>query len=83
MTLNNSELLKNLDIEENNQGVSTGSIWKGSGENIDSVSPVDGQKIASLSTCSDSDYDDVIQTAEKAFYQWRKVPFQTVLYLRL
>ena len=74
MILNNSELLKSLDIEGNNQGVSTGSKWTGSGENIDSFSPVDGLKIASVSTSSDSDYNDVIQAAEKAFHQWRKVP---------
>ena len=74
MIINHSELLQKLKISANNQGVSTGSNWFGEGDSIDSYSPVDGKLIASLSTCSETDYDTVINTAQQAFKKWRQIP---------
>ena len=74
MIINHSELLQKLKISANNQGVSTGSNWFGEGDSIDSYSPVDGKLIASLSTCSETDYDTVINKAQQAFKKWRQIP---------
>ena len=44
------------------------------GPKIDSFSPVDGALIGSVTSCSKSDYDKVINTSAAAFEYWRKVP---------
>ncbi|GAB3959205.1 aldehyde dehydrogenase family protein [Spirosoma harenae] len=41
---------------------------------IDSYSPADGQLIARVQTSTRSDYDQVVETAQAAFAQWRLVP---------
>lgn len=69
------DFLKPLGIESDNKGVSTGSNWiKSSGNTIDSFSPVDGKKIASVSSADNDSYKEVIKTAEEAFKKWRLVP---------
>jgi len=73
--MNIATVLKNLGIEANNLGASTGTQWlKTTGENIDSYSPVDGQKIATVSTTDDNTYEQVMQTASEAFKSWRMMP---------
>jgi len=69
-------ILKRLGIEPNNAAYSTGSEWGGhSGSNsIDSFSPVDGEKIASVKVASKADYETVIANAQEAFIFWRTVP---------
>ena len=69
-------ILKKLGIEPNNAAYSTGSEWVGhSGSNsIDSFSPVDGEKIASVKVASQADYETVIANAQEAFIFWRTVP---------
>jgi len=69
-------ILKKLGIEPNNAAYSTGSEWGGhSGSNsIDSFSPVDGEKIASVKVASQADYETVIANAQEAFIFWRTVP---------
>ncbi|GAA3973976.1 aldehyde dehydrogenase family protein [Pedobacter ginsengiterrae] len=69
-------ILKRLGIEPNNAAYSTGSEWGGhSGSNsIDSFSPVDGEKIASVKVASQADYETVIANAQEAFIFWRTVP---------
>ncbi|MDO5655536.1 MAG: aldehyde dehydrogenase family protein [Flavobacteriaceae bacterium] len=68
------DVLKQLGIEDKNLGTSTGSNWFGSGEEISSFSPVNGEYIASVNTTTQEDYNKVISTAEKAFKEWRMVP---------
>ena len=64
-----------LGIEAENGGVSTGVNWvKGKGETIDSFSPVDRQKIASVQLATQEDYEAVIAKATEAFQVWRKWP---------
>ncbi|MBP8067291.1 MAG: aldehyde dehydrogenase family protein, partial [Pedobacter sp.] len=69
-------ILAQLGIEEINPAYSTGDNWgeKVSGKTIDSNSPVDGQKIASVFVASKNDYDLVVTTAQKAFLSWRTLP---------
>ncbi|MDP4285758.1 MAG: aldehyde dehydrogenase family protein [Bacteroidota bacterium] len=67
--------LKELKISELNKGVSTGSKWiSTSGEKIKSFSPVDGKQIASVNSCDKRSFDYVIETAKKAFSEWRLWP---------
>ena len=68
------EALKQLGINEVNNGTSTGSDWFSSGEEISSYSPVDGQLIAKVKTTTKDDYEKVVTTASSAFKTWRKMP---------
>lgn len=76
MKTNISSILKQLGIENINPAFSTGNNWgKTNNEtSIESQSPVDGKKIASVQVASSKDYDFVVETASKAFLEWRKVP---------
>mgnify|MGYP001250858935 CR=1 FL=1 len=68
-----AEALKSLGIESNNLGTSTGSHFFGSGKSIDSITPVDGSVIASVSTTTPEEYEQVVQKAQEAFLSWRSV----------
>ena len=67
--------LKTLRVELINKGVSTGTQWiNSSGETIDSISPVDGKKIGSVTAADKESYEAVIKKAEEAFKTWRLTP---------
>ena len=66
--------LKELGLQEINNGSSTGSQNFGSGETIASHTPVDGALIGKVRTTSREDYEKVMQTATAAFKEWRQVP---------
>ncbi len=68
------EFLKTLGIENSNAGISTGQNWKKTSTELHSDSPVDGKRIGSVSVATAADYDSVVQTAAKAFLEWRKIP---------
>lgn len=69
------DFLKTLQIGSENQGISTGTQWLSSaGETIDSFSPADGKKIASVIAADKESYETVIRKAEEAFKAWRLVP---------
>ena len=67
-------VLKALNIEAQNAGTSTGSKWTSSGNNINSFSPVDGAKIAAVSTTSLEEFETLMKTASTAFKTWRLMP---------
>lgn len=69
-----ADTLKQLGIKAKNDGCSTGSQSFGSGPEINSVSPVDGATIASLTTATEDDYQTAVATAQKAFKIWRDKP---------
>ena len=70
-----SDALKLLSVKSENPGVSTGSEWiEEKGELLKSYSPVDGSYIGGVYSATENSYNKVIQTAEKAFLIWRKVP---------
>ncbi|RZK50749.1 MAG: aldehyde dehydrogenase family protein [Pedobacter sp.] len=71
-----SEILKELEIDNINDACSTGSQWKSSPECaiIESFSPVDGEKIASVYASTQSDYQNVIITAQAAYQHWSQIP---------
>lgn len=68
-------VLSNLGIEEKNLGTSTGSKWmQGSGEFLESHSPVNGSFIASVEKTKASEFDAIVENANNAFKEWRKWP---------
>ncbi len=71
-----SSILAQLGIAGFNPSYSTGSKWShaADGEHIHSMSPVDGEKIASVFAASMKEYDHVISTAQEAYQVWNKVP---------
>ncbi|MGB1248170.1 MAG: aldehyde dehydrogenase family protein [Chitinophagales bacterium] len=67
------DFLKELGLDKNNSGVSTGSQWlKGNGELIESFSPVDGESIGFTTSATASEYNEVMEKAQAAFIEWRK-----------
>ncbi len=67
--------LQHLGLAEDNSGVFFGEWSKTGGRaKIDKISPVDGQKLASVSVASDEDYEQVIRRAQEAFQKWRSTP---------
>ena len=70
--MNIPNILADLGIQDQNHGVMIGANAFGSGASIDSHSPVNGKRIASLSTASNDDYERVMAAATDAFVEWRK-----------
>ena len=69
------DFLQQLHIEKENAGTSTGlKSISDLHEKIESYSPVDGKLIGSVFETSDAGYQETIQTAQKAFGEWRKIP---------
>jgi aldehyde dehydrogenase (NAD+) len=69
------KFLKDLKINKENNGVSTGQKWLHSkGEKINSYSPVDGGFIAAVKGTDIKNYQTVIKKAGEAFKEWRNWP---------
>jgi aldehyde dehydrogenase (NAD+) len=66
-------VLEKLGITDENPGVFCGE-WRGSGAKIDKISPINGQKLATVRTASAEDYDAAIDRAHEAFLKWRVTP---------
>jgi len=74
-TIDIKAVLKQLGINEVNQGVSTGIDWFDTkGDVTASYSPIDGKEIGKVKNATLDDYEMVIKKAEAAFKVWRKVP---------
>jgi aldehyde dehydrogenase (NAD+) len=68
-------ILQQLGINATNAGVSTGNKWiKSKGAVIQSFSPVDGKLIASVTSATEKEYQQVMDTALKAYKIWRNIP---------
>ncbi|TSJ43307.1 aldehyde dehydrogenase family protein [Mucilaginibacter corticis] len=76
MRVDISNTLKHLHIDNINQAYSTGNTWGGGKDNVvkEIISPVDGQKIASVKIATVDEYDLVVEQAATAFKSWRTVP---------
>ena len=69
------QFLQQLQIQKENEGSSTGAQWiKSKGEKIASFSPVDNTMIGAVTTTDKAAYDQVIETAQAAFIEWRNWP---------
>ncbi|WP_029038095.1 L-piperidine-6-carboxylate dehydrogenase [Salinimicrobium xinjiangense] len=63
-----------LNVDQVNNGTSTGKEWFSSGEVIESYSPVDGALIGKVKSTTVEDYNRTIETAQEAFKTWRTMP---------
>ena len=68
------DALSRLGIKELNEGTSTGNQWFANDAIIESYSPVNGELIGKVKTTSKEDYEKVMETAQAAFKEWRKIP---------
>ena len=69
-----SQILKELKVEPINAGTSTGQNALGSGEVIESTTPITGELIAKVKATTKEEYEQVMATADTAFKQWRLMP---------
>ena len=70
--MNIQAILADLGIKDSNAGVMIGARMLGAGPSIDSLSPVDGKRIASVTSATADDYAQVMDAATAAFVEWRK-----------
>lgn len=68
------EALKELGLNEINNGTSTGKDWFSNGDIIESYSPVDGALIGKVKSTTREDYEKVITSAQTGFKKWRTMP---------
>ncbi|HAN79663.1 MAG TPA: aldehyde dehydrogenase family protein [Bacteroidales bacterium] len=70
-----THILKELEINTLNYGVSTGAEWLPTkGTETSSFSPIDNRLIAKITSGTIEDYEYVVKKAEEAFLVWRNVP---------
>jgi aldehyde dehydrogenase (NAD+) len=68
-------VLNRLGIQNVNPGATTGREWiETTGDLTSSVSPIDGEVIATVTNASAEEYEAVIRQAEAAFPVWRDIP---------
>ncbi|GMU37111.1 MAG: aldehyde dehydrogenase family protein [Phycisphaerae bacterium] len=67
------DILTKLGIEGVNPGGFAGE-WVGGGETLDSYSPIDGSRLASVRQVTPAEYDRIAARAQEAFLTWRTVP---------
>jgi len=67
---------RTLGIKPENYGAATGSNWltATTGNPLTIVSPADGRTIGTVFQASREAYEEVVQTAQRAFVHWRAVP---------
>lgn len=68
------QMLKNLGISNENNGVSAGGAFFATGDMLESFSPTDGKLISKVKTANPEDYKTVIEKAKSAFKEFRMVP---------
>jgi len=67
-------LLKELNIKDVNFGACCEEWIKTKGPDLISYSPIDGNKIASVTTASEHDYETIVNKAIEGFKKWRMMP---------
>jgi aldehyde dehydrogenase (NAD+) len=68
-------ILQALGLGEENSGAwAGGRMLAGAGPLIESVNPASGERIATVRTASEDEYEEIIGTAREAFHQWRNMP---------
>ncbi len=66
-------VLRELGLESMNAGGFCGE-WLGSGEKIESASPIDGKVLGAVQQVTPEEYDRIVDRAQAAFLKWRQVP---------
>ena len=71
----NKDFLSVLGLHADNPGTSAGTTWLSGNEKfIESYSPVDGLKIASVKETTKAEYEIIVKKAQEAFAEWRMWP---------
>lgn len=69
------DFLRTLGIENINSGGCTGQEWLACrGGELQSISPIDGERIGSVRQIDEAEYETVVAKARQAFKTWRMVP---------
>jgi len=69
------KMIERLGIKEVNSGATTGTSWlKTTGVVTESLSPIDGKPIAQIRNVTLDEFEQVMNTAWKAFLIWRNIP---------
>lgn len=70
------EFLEKLGIQKENFGSSTGQLWNDSTSEtkLNIHSPVNSEFIGSVYQANETDYEEIMTAAQKAFIEWRHVP---------
>jgi L-aminoadipate-semialdehyde dehydrogenase len=69
------EFVKALGITERNAGVYAGEwIDHPDAQTLDSISPIDGELIASVTLATEEDYGRAVTSSHEAFLTWRNLP---------
>ena len=66
-------ILNKLGISDDNPGAFAGE-WRGGGDVIEKISPVDGKLLARVRAASAEDYEWAVGRAHEAFLKWRVTP---------
>ena len=66
--------LAQLGLSDRNPGTQIGNANHNVGQDITSISPVDGASIGSTGVCDASLYEEAIQAASAAAKEWRNIP---------
>jgi aldehyde dehydrogenase (NAD+) len=66
-------LLKKLGLGAVNPGVFDGE-WSGSGKILRSISPIDGQVLATVRQATAAEYEQTVRRAAEAFQKWQTIP---------
>lgn len=69
-----NEILKELEIDDEQSGAATGSWLPCSGPLREIVSPVDGKIIGRVRSALKDDYDAVVAKAHETFLEWHLLP---------
>ena len=67
-------ILKKLGVSKSQKGCSYGGNWFGSGQIIESYSPVDNSHIGTIQAADKKDYEKTINEAQNAFLNFRDIP---------
>ena len=67
------DFLSELGIEDVNLG-GFSTEWLGSGSELESVTPADGSKIATIKQCDSGDYERIMQDTSNVFRKWQMEP---------
>jgi aldehyde dehydrogenase (NAD+) len=68
-----STLFDRLDLRPVNPGVFCGE-WRGGGPLLESISPINGKRLARVRTAAPDDYETSVTRATRAFAHWQNVP---------
>ncbi len=68
-----SAVLRKLGLERENPGVFCGD-WLGSGKLLKSISPINGEVLASVQTATPEEYQRTVKRAQEAFRKWQVIP---------